>query len=112
MTLQLFRSTLDIDTNDKSTITHILSKITGCQQLVIIGKKLSDKKGVHIILFCNLDCDICRFVFDDQTRFSYDLQRPKYARDILFVKKECINSNTKKNLRKDRVFYDNLLTGS
>lgn len=86
----LFRSTLDIDTNDKSVLTHILCKITGCQQLVVIGKRYSYTKGLHIILFCKIQCDICRFCFDHYVRFVFDQNRPDYARNILFAKKESI----------------------
>lgn len=82
-----FRSTLDIDTNDRENIQHIIYKIFYCNNLIHTELKPSDSKGFHVILWCSKECDICRLVYDDFRRFAYDQKRPKYARNILFEKK-------------------------
>lgn len=86
-----FRSTLDIDTNDKLTVSRILNKIAQCEQLNNLTMNFSSMKGVHVTLDCRIECDICRFCYDDWRRFAYDVVRPKEARDILFEGKEWIS---------------------
>ena len=80
----LFRSTLDIDYNDKEKIKRIEEKILKCDNIVHIHKKLSAQKGFHFILKCGIKCNICRIVYDDVRRFMYDQHRPEYAQNILF----------------------------
>ena len=84
-TVQLFRITLDIDTNNKEFIKRVLEKIIkSCKFLSNFNVRHSAFKGFHIVLFCERKCDICRMVYDDFRRLAYDLNRPEYARDILF----------------------------
>ena len=80
----LFRSTLDIDTNDKETIKRITQKIIRCPNIFHIHKKPSSHKGYHFILRCYIKCDICRICYDDFRRYNYDMNRPEWARNILF----------------------------
>lgn len=88
----LFRTTLDIDKNDKEYVGRILEKIGNCKNFINLKIYESKSKGFHIILFCNKKCDICRMVYDDSTRFYYDSYRPEWARNILFDKTEEINN--------------------
>lgn len=84
-------NTLDIDTTDKEVIAHILGKIIYyCPHIKDFDYKFSSSKGLHLILFCSEKCDLCRLVFDDFRRFAYDQNRPKYAQNILFDKKEFL----------------------
>ena len=90
-----YRTTLDIDTNNKEFIVRIISKIIiNCKVLSknLIDYRIKDSalKGVHITLFCNRKCDICRMCYDDFRRFAYDQNRPEWAKNILFDKKEII----------------------
>lgn len=89
-----YRITLDIDTNNKDFITRILEKINKCKNLKYSYTRPSSCKGVHIILFCFIKCDICRMCYDDARRFAYDQNRPEWAKNILFDKKEIINIET------------------
>lgn len=86
--MHLFKSTLDIDINDKETVCRIAQKIVSCPYLVEIEIKPSHSKGVHIILNCFIECCICRLCYDDFHRFAFDCKRPEWARNILFDKKE------------------------
>lgn len=88
----MFRTTLDIDTNDKEFVGRILTKISNCKDYVRLIIYESKCKGYHVILFCKKECDVCRLVFDDSTRFYYDSFRPEFARNILFDKIEEINT--------------------
>ena len=85
-----FRTTLDIDTNNKKFIKRLKDKITLCKNFEYFEIKLSKCKGFHVILFCYIKCDICRMVYDDSKRFYYDSYRPEWARNILFDKTEEI----------------------
>lgn len=87
----LFRSTLDIDTNDKEKIEHHINKILLCPNIFHIHKKLSASKGYHFILKCWVNCDMCRICFDDFRRYDYDMNRPIWARNILFDGSETID---------------------
>jgi len=86
----LYRSTLDIDKNDKVFINYIEKKIKRCIFLEEFKKRDSSSKGVHIIIKCSIKCDICRFVYDDFRRFAYDQQRKPEEQNILFNEKEYI----------------------
>jgi hypothetical protein len=48
----------------------------------------SNKKGVHLKIFCKIKCDICRFVFDDDIRYSADSKRNKEFINIIFDTKK------------------------
>lgn len=79
-------STLDIDTNDKETVSRMIKKIKKCEKLIQLTYRPSSKKGFHFILWCKTKCDICRIVYDDFRRYDYDMNRPIWARNILFNK--------------------------
>lgn len=83
-----YRTTLDIDKNNRDFISRVITKILVCKNNISMEVSNSSFKGVHIILFCKKECDICRIVYDDFRRLAYDLNRPEYARNILFQKKE------------------------
>jgi len=83
-----YRNTLDIDNNDKYLIKKMIQKIRRCKNLVKVKIKPSELKGIHIILFCSIKCDICRLVYDDYRRLAYDENRPEHAKNILFDIKE------------------------
>lgn len=82
----LFRTTLDVDTNDKETIKRITDKIFDCEHIFEVNKKPSNLKGYHFILKCFIECDVCRMCFDDQKRFNFDMARPTHLRNVLFNK--------------------------
>lgn len=84
-------NTIDIDTNNKDFITTLKLKIYRCSFLDGLTVQDSILKGVHFILHCNINCDLCRFVFDDQIRYAYDQFRKEYSRNVLFDKKEFFN---------------------
>jgi len=86
----MFRTTLDIDTNDKEFIRRILMKINQCQYLNEMDLKESELKGYHIILSCYIKCDVCRMCYDDQKRFNFDQDRPYYLQNVLFDKTEIV----------------------
>ena len=92
-----FRITLDVDTTDKDLITHIYMKIHNCKYCVNVERTFSSFKGVHFVIYCTRECEICRFVYDDFRRFAYDANRPYYARNILFQEKEIIKLEAKNN---------------
>lgn len=84
-------NTLDIDSGDIDNITMIICKILECKtrdkSFVAVKHTL---KGYHVIFYCTTNCDMCRLVFDDQTRYSRDLERPEYSRNVLFTEKRYI----------------------
>lgn len=95
----MFRKVLDIDLVTKYSrlppksedeTDFMVEKISRCPSFIDLEIKLSSYKGFHIILFCKKDCDICRMCYDDDKHFAYDMNRPEYARNILFDKKEKI----------------------
>lgn len=95
----LFRKVLDVDLTskysrfrpkDKEFVLRMADKITRCPFCFRFKIKLSSFKGYHIEIFCSVNCDICRICYDDDKHFAYDLNRPEYARNILFDKKEKI----------------------
>jgi len=100
----LFRTVLDIDFTSKYSklppknedfIERIIDKVSKCPFFVNCKINLSSFKGFHITLFCSVNCDICRMCYDDDKHFAYDLNRPEYARNILFDKKEKIKIDFK-----------------
>ena len=93
--VKLFRTTLDIDTTNKDFIEHTIKKILNCKYCDELYRRDSCFKGVHIIIFCVKECEICRFTYDDVRRFAYDQNRPYYARNILFQEKEIIKLEIK-----------------
>lgn len=100
----LFRKVLDIDLTSKYSrfrpknkefIKRILDKIGKCPYCLGHEITASSFKGFHVTVHCSIDCDICRMCYDDDKHFAYDLNRPEYARNILFDKKEKIRIDFK-----------------
>jgi len=100
----IYRKVLDIDLITKYSklppknedfIERIIEKTAKCPFFVDSTVKLSSFKGFRIFLFCSIDCDICRMCYDDDKHFAYDLNRPEYARNISFDKKEKIKIEAK-----------------
>lgn len=96
---KIFRKVLDIDLTSKYSrlppksedeIDFMIQKIVKCPFFDDLKIKLSSHKGFHVILFCRVDCDICRICYDDEKHYAYDMNRPEYARNILFSKKERV----------------------
>lgn len=90
MTKLMFYSTLDIDTNNKEFNLRLTMKILRCPHIERLYVKPSNSKGIHYKIYCDVDCFICRWVFDDQKRFSYDSYRKPEFRNILFDVSEDI----------------------
>jgi hypothetical protein len=57
--------------------------------------------GYHIELWCQQNCDLCRLVFDDQTRYSADIHnRPTTEQNVFFFQKQktkCLNIYVRSN---------------
>ena len=87
---RFYRITLDIDNSNKEYIKNIISKVKKCKNLIFIRVTNSNSKGYHFLLYCKVECDICRIVFDDSKRFLYDNYRKKCFQNILFDKKEVL----------------------
>lgn len=93
----MFRKVLDIDLisgkyskeipKTKEDILRIIQKIGLCKNFIYHDFEWSSFKGCHIILYCSVNCDICRMCYDDDKHFAYDEARPEYARNICFTEK-------------------------
>ena len=81
-------NTLDIDSNDKEYVFNIFKRILRCPYIIDFRVKCSLQKGVHIKIFCNKKCELCRIVFDDKIRFAYDQFRETESQNVLFDEKE------------------------
>lgn len=81
-------NTIDLDTNDKEFVDAVLRKIYACKDLFKLEISPSLQKGIHIKLFCDINCEKCRIVFDDETRFFYDQFRPERSQNVLWSKKK------------------------
>lgn len=95
----IFRKVLDVDLTSKYSILkpkdnefieRMLNKITKCSFFNDLTINPSSFKGFHVEIFCSIDCNICRICYDDDKHFAYDMNRPEYARNILFNRKEKI----------------------
>lgn len=83
-------NTIDFDFNDKKLISKVLGKIWNCDNLFSCKCEMSQHKGCTITLNCRIDCDLCRFVFDDEIRYNIDSQRLKRHQNIVWDKKEIL----------------------
>lgn len=99
MLIIMYRKVLDIDLTTKysklpirteNEIEHIIDKIARCPFFIDLEVHLSSFKGFRIFIFCSINCDICRLCYDDDKHFAYDMNRPEYARNISFDKKEKV----------------------
>lgn len=88
-------NTIDIDTNNKEFITTLKLKIYRCSNLEELVVRDSSQKGVHFILHCKKNCDLCRLVFDDAIRYAYDQFRESFSRNVLFSEKEFFSGSKK-----------------
>jgi hypothetical protein len=87
-------NTIDLDGTkifpmNKDSAQRIIDKICLCKNLIKIQLKPSCSKGYHVLMLCSKDCDLCRLLYDDQKRFSIDLniRKPEF-RNLLWDKKE------------------------
>jgi len=87
-------NTIDFDNNDKELISRIIHKIVtyGSKNhcLFSFETKISQHKGVTIILKCSKECDLCRFIFDDVLRYEMDSKRPQYKQNVVWERKELL----------------------
>jgi hypothetical protein len=81
-----YYSTVDLDYCDKNKLARIIAKIRRCSKLIKV-KVRETNKGYHLIIFCKHRCEVCRMVFDDQTRYCADMNRLIYLRNILWTRK-------------------------
>lgn len=52
--------------------------------------------GFHIKLYGCGECDLCRLVFDDQSRYTWDLNtRPESERNVFWSRKTIIKKGFK-----------------
>jgi len=64
-----------------------------CRYLKKVQTKISpSKKGVHITLWCNKNCEFCRLIYDDLKRYAKDKNRPEYGKNVLFTKKIMLSA--------------------
>lgn len=75
---------------DMRTYDEMKQKIKRCPNWRGFKEKDSERKGMHLTIICNADCDKCRLVFDDINRYSKDSRRPKYAQNVLFNRKGIV----------------------
>lgn len=80
-------NTLDLDKIDKEKLKHITDKIKQCKNLLSISVKDSNSKGYHAILICKIECDLCRFLFDDSKRYEIDFNKPAKFQNCMFEEK-------------------------
>jgi hypothetical protein len=92
------RNTVDVDfyTEKFSAIERIVKKILSCPHLFSFEMRFSPSlNGYHLEFWCLKKCDLCRLVFDDQTRFSADItNRPTSEQNVLFFQKQKIRFPT------------------
>lgn len=86
-------NTIDFDYSDKSLISKVLIKVWNCKYLFSCFCNPSQHKGFSISLKCRVDCDLCRFVFDDETRYRIDSKRKKRHQNIIWSRKEIFKLN-------------------
>lgn len=79
-----FYNTIDLDSNDKEYVDRVIKKIESQHCCLKMTARPSSKKGYHVMMVCKYPCQVCRVVFDDQTRFFYDQFRPPCSRNVLF----------------------------
>lgn len=77
-------NTIDLDYCSWEELGRVCAKISRCPALYRIEIEDSMSKGFHLKLWCMADCDLCRFVFDDQKRYAIDFRRPTRFQNVLF----------------------------
>lgn len=76
-------NTIDLDKVGRQELEDIYRKISLCPFHGTVDFR-DTQKGYHLLMKCSKECDICRFVFDDQKRFAADFKRPEYKKNVLF----------------------------
>lgn len=83
-------NTIDFDSTNKEFLERTIIKILRCQNLLSLNYEPSKRKGYHIRIHCNIECEICRLVFDDSTRYSFDAYREPELRNVLHQHSEMV----------------------
>jgi len=92
----VYVQTIDIDNGDKEYLKRILQKIARNKCCLKLQYRISTSwSHYHIRIECSKECDLCRFVFDDQKRFGGDSERPERWRGLLWNAVTIINNNKK-----------------
>lgn len=87
---QVKYNTIDLDifpnhiNNGKELLDRIIRLITHCESCLGVQIKDSDSKGYHIFIWCKVNCELCRLVFDDSRRYMMDCDRPEGRRNVMF----------------------------
>ena len=76
-------NTIDIDNGDYENFERIYNKVQACKHHGAVMFK-DTKKGFHILLKCDIDCELCRMVFDDPYRYERDFKRKDSRKNVLF----------------------------
>lgn len=84
-------NTIDLDFKDREFLHVTMQKIIHCRNY-IKGEIKDTAKGYHYRLWCKIDCDLCRVVFDDQRRFEKDIKRLKSSQNVLHQRKWLIRN--------------------
>jgi len=81
-------NTVDLDGLKWSIVRLILKEIKSCKYCQKIEyRKSASKKGWHIKILCSKNCDKCRRLFDDSTRYKADKNRDFFGDNVLWDKK-------------------------
>lgn len=79
-------NTLDLDGYTLKSAYKLIAKIKALKCCKAVLFKPSCHKGYHVVIICkDKNCDLCRFVFDDQERYAHDIERPKRTQNVLFT---------------------------
>lgn len=101
-------NTIDIDypLNTFHFLIRVFNKINGCKHLssIFVSESLN---GFHIRLYCKIECEICRLIYDDQKRYAYDQFRPLDSQNVLWNRKKLRSHLTTASPQSDM----NLKTG-
>lgn len=100
----IYYNTLDLDKTTKEQLQIIENKIKKCKYCLNVIHKDSSTKGYHILISCRINCDTCRFVFDDAKRYEIDFKRESKFQNTLFEKKEFFRGNMKTLKKKKNRF--------
>jgi hypothetical protein len=78
-----FYNTVDIDKGDYENFFMIYEKIQACSHHGVVMFR-DTQKGYHILFKCDIECDLCRFVFDDPARYAYDFKKKPSRQNVCF----------------------------
>ena len=91
--MSFVNNTIDMDSNDKYLVAKIYHKISQCPNCFSLRVEMTQHKGVMFILQCRNDCDLCRFVFDDEIRYGIDILRVKRQQNLVWREKQILSLN-------------------